>query len=42
MESFADYILAERDWVKKLEIMYYLRKKQIYSLTHRLCSKRYC
>jgi len=27
MESFAEYILAERDWVKKLEIMYYLRKK---------------
>ena len=27
MESFADYILAERDWGKKLEIMYYLRKK---------------
>lgn len=27
MESFAEYILAERDWIKKLEIMYYLKKK---------------
>lgn len=25
--SFAEYILAERDWVKKMEIMYYLKKK---------------
>lgn len=26
-ETFADYILAEKDWVRKLEIMYYLEKK---------------
>ncbi len=26
-ESFADYILNEKDWGKKLEIMYYLKKK---------------
>lgn len=26
-ESFADYILSERDWGKKLEIMYYLKRK---------------
>lgn len=26
-ESFADYILNEKDWSKKLEIMYYLKKK---------------
>ena len=25
--SFAEYILAERDWVKKMEIMYYHKKK---------------
>ena len=25
--SFAEYILVERDWVKKMEIMYYLKKK---------------
>lgn len=27
METFADYILSEKDWNKKLEIMFYLRKK---------------
>lgn len=27
METFADYILAEKDWVKKMEIMHYLQKK---------------
>jgi hypothetical protein len=26
-ETFADYILGEKDWGKKLEIMYYLKKK---------------
>lgn len=26
-ETFADYILSENDWGKKLEIMYYLKKK---------------
>ncbi len=26
-ETFADYILAEQDWSKKLEIMFYLKKK---------------
>ena len=26
-ETFADYILNEKDWGKKLEIMYYLKKK---------------
>ena len=26
-ESFADYILGEKDWSKKLEIMYYLKKR---------------
>ncbi len=26
-ETFADYILSETDWVKKMEIMYYLQKK---------------
>ena len=26
-ETFADYILDEKDWGKKLEIMYYLKKK---------------
>ena len=25
-ETFADYILGEKDWGKKLEIMYYLKK----------------
>ena len=27
METFADYILSEKDCIKKLEIMYYLQKK---------------
>ena len=26
-ETFADYILNEKDWVRKMEIMYYLEKK---------------
>lgn len=26
-ETFASYILSEKDWAKKLEIMYYLRKR---------------
>ena len=26
-ETFADYILGEKDWVKKMEIMYYLNKR---------------
>lgn len=26
-ETFADYILNEKDWARKLEIMYYLKKK---------------
>lgn len=27
METFADYILSEEDWIKKMEIMHYLKKK---------------
>ena len=27
METFADYILSEKDWIKKMEIMHYLQKK---------------
>lgn len=27
-ETFANYILAERDWIKKMEIMYYLSKRE--------------
>lgn len=27
METFADYILSETDWIKKMEIMHYLKKK---------------
>ena len=27
METFADYILSEKDWVKKMEIMHYLKLK---------------
>lgn len=26
-ETFADYILSEKDWIRKMEIMYYLEKK---------------
>lgn len=26
-ETFADYILSENDWVKKMEIVYYLQKR---------------
>lgn len=26
-ETFADYILSEKDWVKKMEIVYYLQKR---------------
>lgn len=27
METFADYILSEKDWIKKMEIMHYLKQK---------------
>ena len=27
METFAEYILSEEDWIKKMEIVYYLQKK---------------
>ena len=27
METFADYILSEKNWGRKLEILYYLQKK---------------
>lgn len=27
METFAEYILSEKDWVKKMEIMHYLKMK---------------
>lgn len=27
-ETFADYILSEKDWIKKMEIMYYLSKRE--------------
>ena len=26
-ETFANYILSERDWIKKMEIVFYLQKK---------------
>lgn len=26
-QTFADYILSEHDWIKKMEIMYYLNKR---------------
>lgn len=28
METFADYILNEKDYIRKLEIMYYLKKRE--------------
>ena len=28
MDTFADYIMAEEDWLKKMEIMHYLKKKR--------------
>ena len=28
METFADYILSEKDFIKKLEIAYYLQKRK--------------
>ena len=27
VETFADYILSEKDWIKKMEIVYYLQKR---------------
>ena len=27
-ETFADYILSEKDWIKKMEILFYLKKKE--------------
>lgn len=27
VETFASYILSEKDWIRKMEIMYYLEKK---------------
>ena len=26
-QTFADYILSEKNWIKKMEIMYYLNKR---------------
>lgn len=28
METFADYILSEEDYIKKMEIVYYLQKRE--------------
>lgn len=28
METFADYILSEKDFIKKLEIVYYMKKRE--------------
>lgn len=28
METFADYILSEKDFIKKLEIIYYMQKRE--------------
>ena len=27
IETFADYILSEKDWIRKMEIVYYLQKR---------------
>ena len=27
METFAEYILSEKDYIKKMEIVYYLKKR---------------
>ena len=27
VETFADYILSEKDWIKKMEIVFYLQKR---------------
>ncbi len=27
-QTFADYILSEKDWIRKMEIMYYLSKRE--------------
>ncbi len=27
VETFADYILSEKDWIRKMEIVYYLQKR---------------
>lgn len=40
METFATYIMEEKDWVKKLEIAYYLRKKLILFLITLLFLRR--
>lgn len=29
METFADYILSEKDFIKKLEIVYYMQKREL-------------
>ena len=26
-QTFAEYILSEKDWIRKMEIMYYLNKR---------------
>lgn len=36
METFADYILSERRFDKKLAIMYFLQKKVIFILINQL------
>ena len=30
-QTFADYILSEKDWIKKMEIMYYLNKNSYFN-----------
>ena len=27
-QTFADYILSEQNWIRKMEIMYYLNKRE--------------
>lgn len=38
-QTFADYILSEHDWIKKMEIMYYLNKRGNIFLIIQLCLK---
>ena len=40
MDTFADYILDERDLASKMEITYYLAKRREYSLTNQLYLKQ--
>ena len=41
IETFADYILSEKDWIKKMEIVFICKKEQEYSMIIQLFLKHF-